>query len=342
MEVDRAMTTKVEDAASIVGEEEAKKLDNLEKESIIGKSEVLVVKADEEETPEVQEPIVEESKHMMEDEENEDMMDDEEAEGKDKKKKKEMKKSEAKAEVDKSYIGEVSVIGEPTTYKPFGGATSLKDAKAVLEAQKEKMRISDLWYALQSVIENIGEDETVEDKAKAMSVAVEEFKDMMADKSATIYNSLISLSAIKETSADHPLDESFEIFKSDYDAALKMTDLSPDDKLRLIQQSFDALGQQVIETIKTPQVTQEASPANDVVKAFSEAMQPFIQQLSLLTAEVKALKATPTTQPTTSVIPARRSIPATPQLQSVIRSGVTPGMQKSETPHLRAIIEKTT
>jgi hypothetical protein len=125
---------------------------------------------------------------------------------------------------------------------------------------------------------------------------------------------------------------------------LAMVDVTPDDKLRLIQQSFDGLGQRVIETIRTPQVQEaEATPANEVVKAFSEAMQPFIQQLSLLTAEVKAMKATPTVQPATApVVPQRRSITPTPQMQSVIRSGITPGQQKSETPNLRKIIESTT
>jgi len=66
----------------------------------------------------------------------------------------------------------------------------------------------------------------------------------------------------------HPLDESLEKFKSDYDAAQEMADLSPDDKLRLIQQSFDALGQKVIETIKVPQVAKEPSLSMIWLKRF--------------------------------------------------------------------------
>jgi len=143
----------------------------------------------------------------------------------------------------------------------------------------------------------------------------------------------------------HPLHESLETFKSDYDAALEMKDMSADDKLRLIQQSFDSLGQRVIETIKAPQPAPEPSPINDMAKAFSEALQPLMQELGMLKAEISAIKTRPEAPvgvPQPQVIPQRRSIAPNLQMQSVIRSGVTPAVQKSETPNLRAIIEKTT
>lgn len=340
MEVDRAMTTKKEDAASIVGKELADELE--EKSKLVGKSEALVIKAEDEDekdvtsTTETASPIIEESESGKSSEDDEDMDSDsdDEYDGKDKKSKK---------KVDKSYVGEVAVVSTPEYYRPFGGATSMKDAKAVIEAQHEKMRISDLWYALQSVIENISLDETVEDKAGAMTLAVEEFKDMMADKSASIYNSMVSLSLSKPTST-HPLHDSLERFKADYDAALGMADITPDDKLRLIQQSFDALGQTVIETIRTPEPVVEPSPANDMVKAFSDALRPLMDQIGLIAAEVRTMKSVPaqTQQPVQPVVPQRRSIPATPQMQLEARSNITPGVKKSDTPHLRSVIERTT
>jgi len=100
MEVDKSMTTRKEDAASIVGEELAEELDE---KATVGKSEALVIKADEEETlePEV---VVEEGKM----EKKEDKEDEEE----DDKPKKE--KEEKKAEV----VAETPPVVEPTLVEP--------------------------------------------------------------------------------------------------------------------------------------------------------------------------------------------------------------------------------
>jgi len=85
MEVERSMTTRKEDAASIIGDELADDLEaQLEGKAVI-KSDALVIKAEEDEQPE---EIIEEAKHGKKDE------DYEEDEEEDKKKKKDMKKSE--------------------------------------------------------------------------------------------------------------------------------------------------------------------------------------------------------------------------------------------------------
>jgi hypothetical protein len=58
MEVERSMTTKKEDATSIIGEELAEEIDVMAK--MVGKSEALVVKTEDEETDETQDQEVEE------------------------------------------------------------------------------------------------------------------------------------------------------------------------------------------------------------------------------------------------------------------------------------------
>ncbi|HEX9261112.1 MAG TPA: hypothetical protein VF893_01120, partial [Candidatus Bathyarchaeia archaeon] len=104
MEVERSMTTRKEDAESIIGEELAEELEDEAK--LIGKSEALVIKSDDQETEESTEccddELVEEAKSKKPcDEAEEDMEDegeipDEEAK---KKKKKFVKEEEKKAEV---------------------------------------------------------------------------------------------------------------------------------------------------------------------------------------------------------------------------------------------------
>jgi len=106
MEVERSMTTRKEDAASIIGEEQAEELEAESK--MVGKSEALVIKADDEEVVEevsteeapAEEIIVEEGKHdkkMMEDEEEED---DEE----------EKKKKEEKSDFEEIMLGMLTEI----------------------------------------------------------------------------------------------------------------------------------------------------------------------------------------------------------------------------------------
>jgi len=85
LEVTRSMTTRKQDAASIIGEELAEELD--EKAKLVGKSEALIIKSEEDE-----QPLIEEAKTKKEDEEASDEMEDddemeEDGEYKDKKKK---------------------------------------------------------------------------------------------------------------------------------------------------------------------------------------------------------------------------------------------------------------
>jgi len=83
----------------------------------------------------------------------------------------------------------------------------------------------------------------------------------------------------------------------------------------------------VQETVQTDVQTEQP----DMVKAFSEALQPLQQQLGLLSAQMAELKKAPQV----STVPTRISLP--PQL--VQQKSV---VVKSETPNLRAMIERTT
>src|SRR3990167_4235834 len=272
MEVDKSMTTRKEDAATIVGDELAEELEEKNK-SLVGKSEALVIKAEDEEKVSI--PVIEEAKHKgkEDDEYDEKAPDDEEDMEEEHKKKKKMMKSEASDEVLETVRSLVEGV--------IGLKVDIAQLKAVV----------------------------------------------MVEPSV------------------HPLHESLEKFQSDYDAALEMADLSSDEKLRLIQQSFDALGQNVIETIKTPKAITEPNSAIEMAKAFSDALQPIMQQLGMLSAEINALKSVASVDPNNPsppIVPKRRSITPTLQMQSVIRSGASQSVTQSETPKLRAIIERTT
>lgn len=90
---------------------------------------------------------------------------------------------------EKSY-GEVEQV---QIWKPYGGATSMKEAKKFVEAQQESWRVSDLYYTFTDVARNIMDSDEIEDKAGALATLVDEFKKSLVAKS--LYE---ELSQIKE------------------------------------------------------------------------------------------------------------------------------------------------
>jgi hypothetical protein len=335
LEVDKSMTTRKEDAASIVGEELAKDID--EKASLVGKSEALVVKSDEQESTEKVEDtateLVEESKTEKPKKEDE-----EDGEG-------DCSKKVKKSDINKSDVVPVEVVNVVTTdelqtvvYKPFGGATSLKEAKETIDAQKEQWRISDLWYALQSVIENIFSNDELDDKSSAVAKAVDEFKDMIGDKSATLYNALLSLSKHDDKQFEtHPLDTVLGEFKAAYDEVNK-SELAVEEKLLQMQSHYEKLAVFVRDSMlpKQPEVPQAPPTSTDkAITALSEAVGALIGKMDVVITKMST-PYQPNVSPTVPApAPVRRSLdPAN------INSWYP--KKQSTTPSIDRIVEMTT
>ena len=129
-------------------------------------------------------------------------------------------------------------------------------------------------------------------------------------KSATVDFSEV-LSAIAEIKSSitvpakptHVLDEAFETFKAQYDEVYK-SDAASSEKLQMIQEPFNQLGGYLVSTLKATAQAEEVVKSDttgiDMVKAFSEALQPLAQKLDLLIQQNK-----PVTNPVSS--PQRRS-----------------------------------
>jgi len=267
MEVDRSMTTRKEDAASIIGEELADELE--EQAAVVGKSEALVIKATEEETvsesvnaTDVPAEIVEEAK-TSDKKKDEKMDEDEEDEEEPKKKKAEVSKSEPAEEIS-------------------------------LEALQ---------------------------------------KDILALKSALI----------AEPAPEHPLDAVMAKLKSDFDEAVSV-EMTADERLQIIQESYSNLGNTIKSLVETPKAEEKAEVAsdNDLVKALAQVMSPLGQKLDLLINRLdsQAQKAESVPQP--------RNLQPDYNLRMKMLSNETGNVnsvvtkQVSETPKLRAILERTT
>jgi cation transport regulator ChaB len=100
----------------------------------------------------------------------------------------------------------------------------------------------------------------------------------------------------------HILDRQLENLKARYDE-IALADISSDEKLKLIQQPFNELGEILVSNLKST-AKEEPIVENrelDIVKAFSEALQPLAQKLDLLIQQGK----TPVQNPVN--VPQRRS-----------------------------------
>jgi cation transport regulator ChaB len=144
----------------------------------------------------------------------------------------------------------------------------------------------------------------------------------------------------------HELDSALELFKSAYDEA-RSQELPIDDKLRMLQDSFQKLGDQVIENIRSSvELRQEPSTNQvDLVQqlsiALADALRPIATKLDLVAAQmqnnvVKSIQQ----QPEVAAIPGRRSISPNLSMQSEIRRSSALPQKSSETPKLRAMIEQ--
>jgi cation transport regulator ChaB len=196
MEVERSMTTRKEDAESII-DELAEELE--EEANVIGKSEALVIKSDEEV---VEEPLVEEGKH------GKDMKKDDEEEDEDDKKKKAKKEDKAEVvaepEVDKTdlminLLEEIKseVVTEPAPAHPLDIAFSeLKsvydDAVELPNPQEALQMVQEPFEALAAVIQSGFSQEEPEEEvevtqdtavAKALSSLAEELGLLRAEVS---------------------------------------------------------------------------------------------------------------------------------------------------------------
>lgn len=142
-----------------------------------------------------------------------------------------------------------------------------------------------------------------------------------------------SMLAPKETPA-HPLDMAVAKLKADYDDTVSM-DISTDEKMQSIQAAFNEFGGKFAELVKSavstvPETKEKPSGDSDVAKA----IETLAQKMELLSTQIQQLK-----------VPAVEGAPSVPVSRAINPALVrqsTLSKPKSDTPNLRAIIERTT
>jgi len=368
MEVDKSMTTRKEDAASIVGEELADEID--EKAVLVGKSEALVIKSDEEpeeeevlEAEEVEveeeEPVLEELAKPMDEEDDcpEDMSEE------DCKKHKQQAKSEV---VEEAVIEEKATKKEADCSHPSSHYLVVEDASKPSTwhlrvkncAGKPDHRL--MAAARAALTSNYrGHAYGGPNKSAALSKLKGMYKsegmdwekksiddiDIRLDYLAEMLSQTMEREPIMaelKTIEEHELDAVFSQFKSAFDE-VKMQPITPPEKLQLLQDAFNQFGNEIRNRMSVPEPQVEETPAeidqNDLVTALSTALSNALTPLAskidvLIESQKSVVKSDVAT-------PVRRSIAPQLSMQTEIRPQVQPVQSTSATPKLHEIIRKS-
>jgi len=270
MEVEKSMTTRKEDAVSIVGEELAEEFD-LEA-SLVGKSQALVIKSDE--TSE-----------------------------------------------------EVEVVEESTT-EPI-----VEPVAELVEEAKKSAKKAD---------ETEDDEEDCSDGKKKLKKPVKSQTDERFDKIENMLSQILeqkSVETVPEPINEHELDTVFATFKTSYDE-VKASDMTTDEKLHLLQESFTVVGTEVKRGIEEVEVKSENADSDDVQSDAIQNLSLIVQGLAskfdlLLTQQQQVVKL-----PVENAPPVRRNLQADLSMQKDIRGQKVTKRAVSETPILRALIDQ--
>lgn len=137
---------------------------------------------------------------------------------------------------------------------------------------------------------------------------------------------------MEEESQSHPLSEALSQLRSDFDSVALMSGTT-DDKLRAIQESFNAVGLKIRELLSTSEEKSDAPTEQVVTDKLLNFLQNISDKLDLLNSQQKSQAVLP------SSIPSPRSI--SPAVVPQIGQPVTKKPQEGQTPYLRSLIDKS-
>lgn len=231
-------------------------------------------------------------------------------------------------EVDKSMTTRkedaASIVGEELAEELDEKATVGKSAAVVIKADDEEIVEEVLVEEGKHDMKDEEDDE--EEDMPEKKKKEEKKAEVVEEKSEPDVDSLVELIKAKLVASEpepHPLDTVFIELKASYDQALE-ADLSVQDKLQFVQDAFVAVGNKIKSDIETQPVP-EANPGDIMAK-----LDALMQRMDLMDQKLEQKASQPN-------IPVRRSIQPTQQNPLI----ETVSKQKSETPSLRAMLEKT-
>ena len=297
--------TRKEDAASIVGDELAEEIE-LKQKATAQRSDVLIEMSDTEPTEEeTAELIAEVEKGMGEDEEEDDCVDENGVEIKGCKDKK--KEKSDTIVVEESVVVEKfeddameKVVNEPNKYVaslPYGGATSMRDAEAYEESKEEMLYVTDMWNVFCNVAWNIFTRDDVPDKKEALTIAVDEFKNVLTAKAMLMF----STTAEKAQISEHELKPAIDALLGSIDNSIVLE--SDMQRAEVINPALQELGKSITDYVTAKSVVVEEKPVptensdkDTLLEDIKNVIQPLSDAVGELRQEVSLLKSKSTAQ----------------------------------------------
>jgi transcriptional regulator with XRE-family HTH domain/cation transport regulator ChaB len=228
-----------------------------------------------------------------------------------------------KADVEKNeYEGEAMMMPPP----PLGGATSLKEADAYIQAQDQMDKMYSYWDMLQIAFGNIKRDDEIEDKLKAVSGLFREMagkidtlkaglSDAFLIQESAAYDDFLTESDVEPThifgygevaedaeeyieyleesdevnimSEENEITHPADLLKAAVDLALENKSLSGADREAAVQEAFNEFAEGVQSQLQEADPASQADQIATAIKgALSDVLVPLTEQVGLLTAKM--------------------------------------------------------
>lgn len=323
--------TRKEDAASIVGDELAEKIE-AEQKATAQKSDVLIEMSEaetEEETQElieaveneapVEEPAVEEEPAVAETPAEEPAVEE---------------PVEEKAEVVEKFEDETmdKVVDSPSQYDesyPLNGATSMASAREYMQKASELEFVMESWSVFEQVAWNIFARDDVSEKKEMLTKAVDEFRSMLTAKAMLMFS---------EPEKEHELKPAIDALLDAVDGSVQKSDEERAEELNpMLQNLGNAITDYLSQKSDVEQPVPEKNEEN-ILDEMKSLLQPLSESVALLKADIETIKSqgVAATVETKSRIPAPRTAVVPPTLTQKAEK-----KSDSTTPNLRSIIERS-
>lgn len=202
-----------------------------------------------------------------------------------------------------------------TTQKEDAASIVGEDVAEELEEKSQQINKADFLVTKMDEKDPKKDDEEEDDEEKEMKdkKMKSTADDGMAELKAQISELKGLLTPTSPVSEPHPLDDAIGVLKSAYDQVVSADGISPEDKLKALQQPFEHLGNFVSESIRGTETPEQQE--KDVMGTLVETLSALNSKMDMLTTQLSTQKSqSPIQQPTT---PERRQInPAQVQMST--------------------------
>ena len=173
----------------------------------------------------------------------------------------------------------------------------MRDAEAYEESREEMLYVADMWNVFCNVAWNIFTRDDVPDKKEALTIAVDEFKNVLTAKAMLMF----STTAEKAQISEHELKPAIDALLSSIDNSIVLE--SDMQRAEVINPALQELGKSIMDYVTAKSVVVEEKPVptensdkDTLLEDIKNVIQPLSDAVGELRQEVSLLKSKSTAQ----------------------------------------------